>query len=62
MKFNSSTTSLDLISELKDSIFNLVDDIEEKYEQGKKGGATDQILAVHTRKQILKWFYDNGGL
>ena len=62
MRFTQQTTSLDLLTEFKESIFQLLDEIEERFEQGKKGGASQEILAVHTRKQILKWFYDNGGL
>ena len=62
MRFTEKTTSADLVSELKDSIFDLLDDIEVSFEQGKKGGADERLLAVRTRKKILKYFYDNGGM
>ena len=62
MKFTEHTTSMDVLKEFNDSVLGLLDEVEERYEQGKKGGMTDQLLAVHTRKQILKWFFNNGGL
>ena len=62
MRFTEHTTSLELLTEFKDSIFDLLDDIEVRYEQAKNKGADERLLATRTRKQILKWFYDNGGL
>jgi len=62
MKFRESTTSEELIHEFGQSAMQLLDEIEVSYEQSKKKGADDQILAVHTRKQILQWFFNNGGL
>ena len=62
MKFTEFTTSMDVLKEFNDSVLGLLDEIEERYEQGRKGGMTDQLLAVHTRKQLLKWFLNNGGL
>jgi len=62
MKFRESTTSQELIHEFGESAMQLLDEIEESFEQSKKKGASEQILATHTRKQILKWFFNNGGL
>lgn len=62
MRFTLKTTSADLLAEFKESVFELLDEIEVKYEQGKKGGNDERHLAVRTRKQLLKWLYDNGGL
>ena len=62
MKFKQSTTSADLIHEFGESAMQLLDDIEERYEQGKKAGNEESHLAVRTRKQITSWFFDNGGL
>ena len=62
MKFTEYTTSMDVIKAFNDSVLGLLDEIEERYEQGRKNGMTDQLLAVHTRKQFLQWFLNNGGL
>ena len=62
MRFSEHTTSQELIHEFGESTMQLLDEVEERYEQGKKGGAAERVLATHTRKQILKWFFDNGGL
>ena len=62
MKFKQSTTSADLIHEFGASAMTLLDEIEERYEQGKNAGNEESHLAIHTKKQILKWFFDNGGL
>lgn len=62
MKFTEFTTSLDVLKEFNQSVLGLLDEVEERYEQGKKSGIPDYLLAIHTRKQLLKWFFNNGGL
>ena len=62
MKFRESTTSQELIHEFGESVMKLMDEMEESFEQSRNKGASNQILAVHTRKQILQWFFNNGGL
>ena len=62
MRFGVNTTTLDLLTEFKESVFELIDKIEERYDSGKNGNIPERLQAVHTRKLILKWFYDNGGL
>ena len=62
MRFGTNTTTLDLITEFKDSVLGLIDKIEERYDSGKEGKIPERLQAVHTRKLILKWFFDNGGL
>ncbi len=62
MRFGTNTTTLELITEFKESVFDLIDRIEERYDSGKEGKIPERLQAVHTRKLILKWFFDNGGL
>ena len=62
MKFTDSTTSDDLRIEFLTSVIKLDRAIEERYDSGRKGGATNQILAVHTKKMLLKWLFNNGDL
>ena len=62
MRFGTNTTTLELITEFKESVFDLIDRIEERYDSGKEGKMPERLQAVHTRKLILKWFFDNGGL
>ena len=62
LRFGTNTTTLELITEFKDSVLDLIDKIEERYDFGKKAKLPERLQAAHTRKIILKWFFDNGGL
>jgi len=62
MRFIQTTTTQDLLKEFKESAFGLLDDIGTMYENGKKVGFEENILAVRARKLILAWYARNGGL
>jgi len=62
MRFSVRTTTLDLINEYTDGVFDLLHTIESKYDQWSKNGLDERLIAAKTRKLILKYFFDNGGL
>ena len=62
MRFKNSTTSDDLRIEFLTSVAKLDREMEERYDRVMKAGGDQLLLATHTRKMILQWFFDNGGM
>lgn len=62
MKFTETTTTVDVLREFNTSVLKLLDEVESRYDQGRKIGMPENLMAIHTRKQLLKWFMNNGGL
>ena len=60
MIFRDTTTALEVTQEFNKSVMKLLDDIEEVCERGKYNRVPELTNAVHTRKLINKWFFENG--
>ena len=62
MRLTPNTTTHDLVTEFSEGVSELLEDIVSGYERGQQLGLDERLMASKTRKQILKYFFDNGGL
>jgi len=62
MRFTEHTTTVELLAEFSDQVLQLVDKIEVGYKTGKDKGLDERDLAYKTRKKILRFFFENGGM
>ena len=51
-----------MLDSFKDSVEKLLDDIGEKYDELDKLKETETTYAHQTKRMILKWFNNTGGI
>ena len=62
MRFGPNTTTHDLVTEFSEGVSLMLEDVVASYERGQKLGLYERLMASKTRKKILKFYFDNGGM
>ncbi len=62
MKFSDQTTAYEILSFYKNSVYDLLDELENMYDGYAHAKMPETMIAVKTRKKLLAWFDKRGGL
>ena len=62
LKFSENTTATEIMNFYRDSVFDLLEELETMFDGYSNTNMPERMVAVKTRRKLLAWFDSRGGL